>query len=403
MSVRYRLLLIVILIPITVLFIWQAIRQREWRFLMERGGFIKTSLKEPLWFHAASVGEVNAVAPLINYFQQQHEQPLLITTTTPTGAATARRLLPDVEHHYFPFDYLIHIKRAFRGISPKAIIIVETEIWPNLFNEAKQQHIPLVIINGRLSTRSTGASTWVKQLYRQTLARVDHIYCRSDDDKAQFERMGATVEQLTVTGNLKYGAINNQQAEPLPEITRPYLLAASTRDEEEPIIASAFKQANLDNTLLVIAPRHPERIDEIEKSLREYQLAVRSRGEAINDTTEIYIADTIGEMASLIAGSVLVIMGGSFVNKGGQNLLEPAAAGKATIVGPYMDNFKEETRELLVADGVIQTDAKALAEKIQALFDSKETAQKIGTNALAFIAQKQQVVSDYYQQLQRYL
>ena len=192
MSVRYRLFLLLIALPVTLLFIWQAFKQREWRFLLERAGFIKTRLKDPIWFHAASVGEVNAVAPFIKYSQeQQPNQSIIITTTTATGAETAKRLLPDIEHHYFPFDYQIHIHRALKGIKPKAVVIVETEIWPNLYAQCHRQKIPLLIINGRLSDKTSKASNWIRNLYSHSLKNVPHIFTRSDEDRERFIQLGA--------------------------------------------------------------------------------------------------------------------------------------------------------------------------------------------------------------------
>ena len=400
MIVRYRLFLILLSLPLILLFIWQAFKQRDFRFLKERLGFISTRLKNPLWFHATSVGEINAVAPLIKHIQQQQsEMGILITTTTPTGAEIARRLFPDIEHHYFPFDFLINVNRTIKSIKPRALMIVETEIWPNLYAVCGRQNLPLYIVNGRLSDRTVRTTLWIHRLYRQALTHITHIYCRSADDKSMFELMGANETQLTVAGNLKYAAIIDNNAQPLPETKRHYLLAASTRHEEEPIIASAFMQAKLKDMLLVIAPRHPDRLHEIINSLDGYKIAIRSRGEVITNETDIYIADTIGEMAALISGAELVIIGGSFVDKGGQNLLEPAAAGKPTIVGPHMENFKTETEDLLKAKGVIQTTAENLPAEISRLINDKDAAAELVTNAKVFVNERKNVVEDYYQMI----
>ncbi len=398
MIVRYRLFLVLLSLPITLLFIWQALKQRNFKFLKERLGFISTQLKDPLWFHATSVGEINAIAPLIKHIQQQQpEMAILITTTTPTGAAIARRLFPDIEHHYFPFDFLINVSRTIKSVNPKALMIVETEIWPNLYAACGRLNIPLYVVNGRLSDRTVKTTLWIHRLYRQALTHVNHIYCRSADDKSMFELMGANETQLTVAGNLKYAAIIDNNAQPISETERPYILAASTRDSEEPIITNAFMQAELKEMLLVIAPRHPDRLNEIIHSLDRYKIAIRSHGDAITNETEIYIADTIGEMAALISGAKLVIIGGSFVDKGGQNLLEPAAAGKPTIVGPHMENFKTETEDLLKAKGVVQVTAENLPDEINRLINDKEAVSELVTNAKGFVDERKNVVEDYYQ------
>jgi len=347
------------------------------------------------------VGEVNAIVPLLKKFSADHPtQPILLTTTTISGFNNAQRCIPDIVHHFLPFDFQHAVRRFTKRVQPKALFIVETEIWPTLFWECGRQSIPIEIINGRLSQKSLSSPGWVRRLYRDALDNVLVIAARSDTDRDGFITLGADPEKCQTIGNIKY-AVSLESEESasvagIDGIGRPIVVAASTRDGEEKIIASSWSAACTDNHLLVIVPRHPERLIDILKDLASYNVAIRSRGELPSNKSEIYLADTFGELKPFIAHSELVIMGGSFVARGGQNLIEPAAMGRAIIVGPHMDNFEGETRALLNQRAVIQVpNPEALTQKLSELIGNPQERERIGQQARTFIESHADVLNRY--------
>jgi 3-deoxy-D-manno-octulosonic-acid transferase len=401
---RYWLLLNLLGLPLLLLFIWQGWRGGVLRYPRERLGFVPpwpANQNHPIWFHAASVGEVNAVIPLLQRIAAAHpQQPILLTTTTISGFHNARRQIPGINHHFLPFDFRHSVQRFIRHIQPKALFIVETEIWPTLFQECDQQGVAIAIINGRLSQKTLTAPPWVQQLYRTAVARVAQIATRSEDERLAFIALGAAPERCHSLGNIKYasttGHTNTPIAAEINGLARPIVVAASTRDGEEQIIAASWQTAGLHDQMLVIVPRHPERLLDILKDLASYHVAIRSRDEAVTAKTEIYLADTFGELNQFIAASELVIMGGSFVDTGGQNLLEPAAASRAIIVGPYMDNFAEETRELLSQQAIIQVaDGEELSQQLIRLLKEPLLRKEMGERAAQFIKSHADLLEHY--------
>ncbi|MCW8825917.1 MAG: 3-deoxy-D-manno-octulosonic acid transferase, partial [Gammaproteobacteria bacterium] len=310
----YRLLLTLLGLPLLLLFFWQGWKGANRRYLRERFGFVANGSNRsnrPIWFHAASVGEVNALAPLLKRLVEGHpDQPVLLTTTTISGYQNSQRVLPEIEHHFLPFDFNHSVRRFLHHLQPRRLIVVETEIWPTLFQECVQQGISIEIINGRLSHKTLSSPGWVGHLYRDALSRVERIAARSENDRQAFISLGAEPEKCQTLGNIKYAAsIQVEIADTIAEIDRcerPIVVAASTRDGEEQIIAKGWSTANIDNWLLVIVPRHPERLIDILRDLASYHVTIRSRGEAITDSTEIYLADTFGELKSFISHSELV-------------------------------------------------------------------------------------------------
>lgn len=360
----------------------------------------------PLWLHAASVGEFHALLPLIQALCQQHPpQTILLTTNTASSGKVARDKLPQgVTHAYLPVDQVHAMQRFLACCQPRLGIIMETELWPNLYRLCNQRDIPLVIINGRISEKTLRAPAWLRRLYRYCLQQTAQILARSELDRERFLRLGADGKRCRLLGNIKFAALNSEPPSPI-ELGRDYVLAASSREEEERLIVQAWQQSGRDE-LLVIAPRHPQRLEAILNDLQPFGLniAVRSRGEQPDATTHIYIADTFGELRSFIAGAQLVFMGGSLVDKGGHNILEPAALGKAVITGPHMANFLDETRILLEGEGLIQVDSvQALAQVIGELLQGTEKRQLLGENARATVARHADALERYLEALGDYL
>jgi 3-deoxy-D-manno-octulosonic-acid transferase len=403
---RYTLLLRLLALPIAVYTLWQALRERDLRYLRERlGRYRSTGGDRPIWLHAASVGEVNAALPLIQSLAQHHPgMPLLLTTTTPSGArAAACKLHAQVRHVYFPIDWPGAVQRFIDHHRPRCALVMETELWPNLYRRCHAENIPLIIINGRLSARTRNAKPWLRRLYHLSLQQVTAVLARSEQDRACFIMMGADRERCEVIGNIKFAAASTDDGVVAIDLKRPYILAASTREEEEKQVVQAWRASGKNSHLLVIVPRHPKRLSQILHDLDGETVSVRSRDEPITDSTTVYLADTFGELPGFIAGAALVFMGGSLVPKGGQNLLEPAALGKAPLFGPYMDNFLVEAEILLHEGGALQVkDAQQLGTAIRRLLADTALRNRMGQRARAVIENRRDMAERYREASNRY-
>jgi 3-deoxy-D-manno-octulosonic-acid transferase len=373
----YRLLLIVLSPVLLGHILWLSIKHRQSRYFWQRLGFNYASLPTGRpWFHCASVGEVNTLLALLkNLHAKNSHQQFIITTNTITGSRTVNRQNLDYLHHcYLPFDWSSGIRRFLSATQPAALYVMETEIWPNLFQACHKKNIPVLLLNARLSSKTTTANRWIKSLLKLSLANVTAIYARSDNDADAYRQLGAPGDIIKTVGNLKFttAMMSGQPADKKNfSIDRDYVLLASTHQDEERQFYEIWKQLDRDE-LLVIAPRHPERSASIINQLDCKDIAVRSKNEQVTDQTKIFLLDTIGELNDLFTNAKLVIMGGSFVPVGGHNILEPAAFNRAIITGPYMENFKQELALMLDKKAIIQLAAiDELAEKISELLDDE--------------------------------
>jgi 3-deoxy-D-manno-octulosonic-acid transferase len=395
---RYRLLLLVLTLPLVVLSLWHAIKYRDAKLFLQRLGFaLPASKKSPIWIHAASVGEVNAVIPFIKLFKEQHaDKTLLVTTNTPTGKQVIKKHFPGIAHSYLCLDWKLLNRRFINNIKPCCALIFETEIWPNLFVTLNNKNIPLIIFNGRVSQKTLRAQQHFASAYQAALNNVSHILARSDVDRDNFIHLGAAEEKTVTVGNIKYAACMDTDVAAI-ELGRPYILAASTRDGEEKVIVDALKEL-LDEHLLVIAPRHPQRLAEIEKDLEAFKLniAVRSRNEHVSDTTNIYLADTLGELNCFIAGAEFVLMGGAFLPFGGHNILEAGQAAKAVIFGMHMDNFSDEAASFLKNNAAIQvSNEQELKLVTSQLIAQPDEAKQMGNNGQALMKKNAGIAQTY--------
>jgi len=403
---RYTLLLRVLALPIAVYTLWQSLREGGGRYFRERLGlYRKGTSQHPIWLHAASVGEVNAALPLIELLIQHHPgTPLLLTTTTPSGAKVAANKLPTaVQHAFFPIDWPGAVRRFIRRHQPRCALVMETELWPNLYSRCHSENIPLLIVNGRLSPRTKKVRPWLRRLYTRCLQQVTAVLARSEQDRICFITLGADRERCETIGNIKFAAAPQSQGVESIDLKRPYLLAASTREEEEKQVVEAWRQSGDKAHLLVIVPRHPKRLPQILDDLKKETISVRSRGEAITDNTTVYLADTFGELPGFIAGADIVFMGGSLVPKGGQNLLEAAALGKVPLFGPHMDNFLVEADVLLSEGGAVQVEnASQLAAAMSRLLSDSALRDEMGVKARTTVDERRDMAERYYDALSRY-
>jgi 3-deoxy-D-manno-octulosonic-acid transferase len=402
---RYGLLLR-LASPLVLLYtLWQAARSRDPAYLPERFGRHAAGPVQ-FWLHAASVGEVNAARPLIGELRARHpEAAILVTTNTVTGAGVVRTLPEQVVHRYLPLDYPAAVARFLDATRPRCALMVETELWPNLYAACRRRAIPVVIVNARLSERTTRAPAFLRAGYREALGCVQAVLARSPTDAERYRALGAPPERVQVLGNIKFAARSGREvlAAALP---RPYVLAASTREGEERLIAAMWAERPWrTDSLLVIAPRHPERAAEVLRELKPHfaRIAVRSRGELPVPETEVYLVDTIGELAPFLAGAELVFMGGSLVpKKGGHNILEPALYGRAVLFGPHMENFAEEARLFREHEAGVQVrDAAELGRRLDELHADAAARARLGANARALMTRHADLARRYVDELER--
>lgn len=378
---------------------WQALRHRCGRYLLQRCGlFGRQTLVAPLWLHAASVGELHAALPLLKRLQAEYpQQDVLLTTNTISSARRVESMaLQGVRHVFLPLDFPFAVQQFLHCFRPHCALVMETELWPALFAGCARHRLPVLIINGRLSRRTRKAPRWLQAQYRQTLGLATAVLARSEADRESFAALGAVQKRLQVIGNIKFSSMQ-EEAAPV-HLPRPCVLAASTRDGEEKILWQAWQAAAPEDVLLVIVPRHPQRLAAIRKdlSLPAGQLAVRSRGEDITPATRIYLADTFGELGSFMAAAELVFMGGSLVAKGGQNVLEAAALGKAIVFGPHMDNFADEARLLLERKAALQVaDTAGLVRVFADLLPDAACRLAMGKAARALVAEHRDMAGRY--------
>jgi 3-deoxy-D-manno-octulosonic-acid transferase len=402
-------LLIRLLAPILILITAyeSVIKKGKWRFFKQRLGFGYSAVEnqdsyKTLWIHCASVGEINAVLPLIKKLQiDWPNYRTVVTTNTSTGAGFLNQQLPKITHHYCPIDWPFAIDNYIKAVKPQKLFIVETEIWPNLFETCYQSQIPITVINGRISERTLIAPTWLKTAYQQALFRVSQILARSIVDADRFVQLGADIHKVTHLGNLKYAQFENLKQQNNP-IAKDFVLAASTHQDEELNIVKIWHKLKR-NELLILAPRHPKRCSQIERELKSLKInyTLSSSDQALENDSEILLIDRIGILAPLFAHAKLIIMGGSFISRGGHNILEPAAYGKAIITGPHMHNFNTEMKALLEAKAIVQcSDYAVLEEQIEQLIDSPESRSSIGHKARDHVQSQANILNIYMQHLQ---
>jgi 3-deoxy-D-manno-octulosonic-acid transferase len=334
----------------------------RWR---ERFGFFDApGFSGSLWVHAVSVGEVNAAEPMIKALRRDYPNaPLVITTVTPTGTARVHQLFGDsVFHVYLPYDLPFSVSRFLNRVRPRLALIVETEIWPNLYFACRRRGIPLMIVNARLSERSLRGYKPLSSLARSALRCVHQIAAQSRTDAARYRLLGADPQKIVVTGNMKFdmpipngavaeGAAMRNHWGP----RRPVWMAASTHEGEELAVLEAHLQVlkRLPDALLLLAPRHPERFRLVEHAVRSlgFAVATRSGDEVPSPSHQVFVIDAMGQLMPFFVATEVAFVGGSLVPIGGHNVLEPAALSVPVLVGPHTFNFEEITRSLIQQGG----------------------------------------------------
>jgi 3-deoxy-D-manno-octulosonic-acid transferase len=338
---------------------WEGFSQRFGLGARVRGG-------RSIWVHAVSVGEVQASAPLVNALLARFpETPLVLTTVTPTGRARARALFKDrVDVRFLPIDLPGSVARFFDRVQPQLAVILETEIWPNLYHRCGRLEVPLVLASARISPRSVKSYRRLVGLFRQTLSHGIFIAAQSPQDAERFCSIGASPERTHVVGNIKFDfslppniEAQGTELRRLLGMDRPVWVAGSTHDKEEDVLLAAHRQVRhrYPDALLVLVPRHPPRFGEVAAALKEQgiRFVTRQGGAAAAGDTEVYLVDTLGELLSFYSAGDVAFVGGSLVPIGGHNLLEPAALGLPVLAGP--NNFNSaDVAKLLVESGSVR-------------------------------------------------
>lgn len=407
-----------LLIPfILVRLIWRSIKAPVYRYRWsERFAlYSKEFPRNVIWFHAVSVGEAEALFPLVKKIQRQSpDATLLITTTTPTGSARVKAVMQEsVEHVYLPYDIPCAVERFIQCFKPRMAVIMETEIWPNLFACCGQNEVPLYIINARLSEKSAKGYRKIPALIFPALAHVKLIAAQTQDDASRFIAIGAKTETVKTLGNIKFDVeisseIIGQGLQLKADLfgSRFVWLIASTHKNEEAIFLEIYKKIKqkIPELLLVVTPRHPERFGEVKKLCQQNQLAVvmRTSGEICHQYVDVYLADTMGELKMLYAASDIAFVGGSMVPVGGHNILEAAAVGTPVLFGPYMANFKEIAEGVLRQGAAIQCqDESEIINAIITLYADSAYRQSLAEKGKAFVRQNQGAISRIFNVLSR--
>ena len=363
----------------------------------ERFGFLpELQITKPLvWLHAVSVGEVQAAKPLVEQLLKKHpDRQLLITTTTPTGMATVKQLFGErVLQLYFPYDLPLSISRFLNKLNPKLLIVMETEIWPNLYRRCHFRNIPIALINARLSERSSGGYRRFPRLTARTLQYVSLISAQTRADAERFLLLGANPDTVGVAGNLKFDVTQPHSISEKGQVLRRFFsvnrtiwIAASTHEGEEKIVLEAFKEVILHDPdcLLIIAPRHLERFQAVTDLCKKagFNTVKHSEKENYSGATQIYVLNTLGELPAFYATSDISFVGGSLVPSGGHNMLEPASLGIPIICGEYLYNFTE-VADLLKQEHALflVSTAKELAETVIKLLSDANLRHNMGERA----------------------
>lgn len=350
--------------------------------------------KKPLWVHALSVGEINAAAPLVlGLVEKFPDMPIVISASTKTGFEIAQKLLGHAADHifYFPYDLPFCVSRAISRVDPLACVLVESDIWPNFVWQIKRKNIPLILANARLSDSSFAGYARLKFLMGPVFNAFDAICVQSEHEKERFAAIGADVEKIFITGNLKFDmapspVVNNE----FNFSDRKVIVAGSTHPGEESHFASLLGQwKKLRDIRLVVAPRDPRRARAVEKIFLQAGFSTRlfSQGQELAD---VIIVDEMGVLTKIYSMATLCFVGGSLKSHGGHNPLEPAMFGKPVLFGPDMGDFPQISTMLVQGNGAWQiSDANELGNAVTALLKDPQKAAQMGKNALGVVKANQ--------------
>jgi 3-deoxy-D-manno-octulosonic-acid transferase len=378
----YDALLLLAAPIITGYYLIKSLKRGRSAALASRFGFLSSEERgkiagcETIWVHAVSVGETNAVKSLLKAIKERYPQKkIVLSNVTETGRSVSLKINEADLCIYFPFDYGFAVNRVMKAVDPAAVIIVETEIWPNFLKEARRRAIPVILVNGRISDRSFRRYMCLGWVFRRVLADFSSFCMQTDEDARRIVAMGARPSSVHVTKNLKYDMpVVRMSPETLQSLRKTYHIpisasvftAGSTHQGEEELVVNTYKNLLRGNgdLVLVLAPRHPERVGRVSEILQKEGISFILRSalesqDSLLQSGQALLLDTVGELMNLYALSDLVFVGGSMVPVGGHNLLEPASLSVPVLFGPYMNNFKEIASLIVKFNGGVQVDDEA--------------------------------------------
>jgi 3-deoxy-D-manno-octulosonic-acid transferase len=364
--------------------------------LPERFGFARQSPVSTIWLHAVSLGEVTAAVPIVRALHRRYPRiPVIVTVSTPTGRARAEALFGgSVAVRYLPYDTPGAMRRFLLRTRPRLAIVMETELWPNLFDQCRRQGVPIVLASARMSQKSVDRYLRFRSLFAAAFSTNTTIAAQTSADAARFIAVGAPPSQVQILGNVKFDltvdAATMEQGLALRTAwgDRPVWIAGSTHQGEEDIVLAAHAELRrmLADALLVLVPRHPQRFAAVAGLLEANALPFERRSltaaagnSAVAPQTQVLLGDTVGELSLLYAAADLAFVGGSLVPVGGHNLLEPAALGLPVLTGPYQANGAQIAQQLIAAGAAIEVaDAHGLADALRRLLAAPDAARRAG-------------------------
>ena len=394
--------LIYLLFPLFALFwCWRCLRNQTYRDrVAQRFGFgYPQTERGSIWLHAVSVGEVQAAIPLIRRLLHEHpSRRVVVSTVTPTGAERVRALFgEDVEHCYLPYDTPGGVRRFFDAIRPDIALIMETEIWPNLYHECGKRAITLLLVSARISPKSVRSYRRMLPLIRRTLSHGIFIAAQTETDARRFLSVGADPNRTRVTGNIKFDIEPDSDLLERGRALRHGVLgdrlvwvAASTHPGEDEIMLDAHERLleTIPGALLVLVPRHPDRFATVESLVRDrgFSYVKRTDEKRCDSSTQVFLGNTMGELNVFYAASDIAFVAGSLVRIGGHNLIEPAVLGLPILTGPHVFN-SQDIADLFVAEGaaVVVNDGAELAEELRRFAENAEARAHVGNKALQIL------------------
>ncbi len=408
MYLVYSFLTLAVFVLVSPYFFYQAIRYKKYvGSLGQRLGYLPVSFnvdgEESIWIHAVSVGEALTARALAADLKRRYPRlRLFLSTTTIAGQQVARRSLQHVDAvFYFPFDWTFIVRRTLNLVKPRVFIMMETEIWPNLLRLCRKRRVKTIVINGRISSRSFPRYRLIRPFFKHVLANVDRFCMQSEESARRLIDLGADPARITVTGSLKFDSLEipAPASHIKPRLLRFFrispgravIVAGSTLRGEEAAVLRSFARikAKMPSAMVVLAPRQPERFGEAEQIARAAGFVTMRRNDLPIDAeprADVIVLDTIGELAELYQLATAVFVGGSLVDHGGHNILEPAIFGKPIVFGPHMQNFKE-IADAFVANGAavqVRSD-RELEDVLLALLTDPVRRARMGAAARALV------------------
>jgi 3-deoxy-D-manno-octulosonic-acid transferase len=408
MYLLYTFALSLLFIALLPYFAYQALRHGKYRgSFKQRMGLLPEELRSDsaptIWIHTVSVGEFNAARPLISQLRNNFpDHRIVVSTITLTGQRLAASAAESFDKNfYFPFDWNFTVRRSLDHINPVIVVILETELWPNFLRECHRRGITTVIANGRISQKSFKGYMRVRKFISRVLADVSLLVMQSENDAERIISLGAQQSKVKVCGNLKYDLADKDKEDSFNKLcqnldeqfafssSHNLIVAGSTAQGEEKILLEVLRsirnENGLEDTRLLVAPRHPERFEEVASLIRQsnFSFSRRSQSSAASVNTDVILLDTIGELGAAYRFASVVFVGGSLVPRGGHNIIEPAACAKPVIVGPHMENFRAITTDFTNADALIQiksdsNQVESLAREFTRLLSDRKIAEQIG-------------------------